>query len=109
MKNPMGVVFVFASAAFLGGCVVDSAGSNANEDAYGPGYTGYTVMDEDYGISNGYGPAFWSPRYHYYTGGYTQEYGGRGFYGHGAYYGHGRYAGVSAVGGSRRGHGGYYR
>ena len=103
MKNLMRVVLVVSSAAFLGGCAVDSAGPNASDDGYGPGYTGYTVMDQDYGISNGYGPAFWSPRYKYYTGS-TQAYGGRGFYGHGAYHGHGRYAtGYSGV------HGRYYR
>lgn len=85
MKKQVLVALLFTSAACLGGCAVDSARSNASGDEYSPGYTGYTVMDEDYGISNGYGPAFWSPRYKYYTG-YTQLPGSHGAYGDGGYY-----------------------
>ncbi len=84
MKHTILVALVFSSAAFLGGCAADSAGYDPDNE-YSPGYTGYTVMDEDYGISNGYGPSFWSPRYKYYTG-HTQLPGSHGAYGDGGFY-----------------------
>lgn len=100
MKQTILMAVVLSSAAVLSGCAVDSAGYNGSDDQYSAGYTGYTVSNQDYGISNGYGPAFWSPRYYYYTG-YNHGYGGRAYYGHGRSYG-GGYA--------RGGHGGgYYR
>lgn len=41
---------------------------------YSPGFTAFSTGDGGYGgYLNGYGPAFWNPRYVYY-GGYAQGY-----------------------------------
>lgn len=65
--NKIGLTLVLVTM-LLSGCATDTVQYDG-EDKYTPGYTAYTISDEGYGeISNGYGPAFWNPPYHYYNG-----------------------------------------
>ena len=69
MKKPMVAMLVLSSSVLLSSCVVDTTNVGTNYGEYTPGYTGYTVSYGAYApYYNGYSPAFWSPRYYYYTG-----------------------------------------
>ena len=72
--------------ALLCAVLIQSTGCTMNRDMnpelevrphakeYSPGFTGYSTGYGGYGgYLNGFGPAFWNPRYVYYTG-YGQGY-----------------------------------
>lgn len=86
MKNTTLVVLVLSSTALLSSCAVDSSTYGTTYVETDPVYTGYTIGDGSYNISNGYGPEFWNPGFAYV--GYNQAY-----IGHSSYYGgyHGGY------------------
>ena len=100
MKNTIAAVIVLSSSVLLNACAVNSPGYGTTYVETDPGYTGYTVGDGAYNISNGYGPEFWNPGFNNnnYVG-YSRAYIGHGGYYGGYYGGHGGYYG---------GHGGYY-
>lgn len=85
MNKSMIAVLVLSSAVVLSGCVGGPANDDVSYDSYEPGYTGYTVGYGPYGISNGYGPAFWGPGFYNYTSynnGYNRSYGGANYGGY---------------------------
>lgn len=76
----------FCGYVLLCGILIQSTGCTMNKDMnselevrphakeYSPGFTGYSSGYGGYGgYLNGFGPAFWNPRYVYYTG-YGQGY-----------------------------------
>ncbi|HBB52610.1 MAG TPA: hypothetical protein DCZ80_01745 [Legionellales bacterium] len=71
----MALVILSASGCMLDRDVNDQVEFAPNSKDYSPGFTGFSTGYGGYGgYLNGYGPAFWNPRYYYYTG-YNQGYG----------------------------------
>lgn len=70
MKTILLMIGLFSSLLVMSGCAVDNTDyGSTTYSRYNSGFTGYTASDAGYGlISNGYGPAFWAPRYYYYNG-----------------------------------------
>ncbi len=93
MKKLIFAMMVLLSTAFLGSCAMNSTPYGTTYIEGRPGFTGYTVGEGSYNISNGYGPEFWNPGY-----------GGVGGYNQRAWVTHGYYGGYRGthVGGFRR-------
>lgn len=71
----MVVVLVLNNGCMLDEEVHSDVGFMPKRTEYSPGFTGYTSGYGGYGgYLNGYGPAYWNPRYIYYTG-YQEGYG----------------------------------
>lgn len=70
----MVIVLVVSNGCMLDGEVKDDVAFKPTKYEYSPGFTGYSTGYGGYGgYLNGFGPAYWNPRYVYYTG-YNQGY-----------------------------------
>jgi len=114
MNKSILVAVALSSTVLISGCATYSTDSGPTYVETEPGYTGYTVGDGPYNISNGYGPEFWTPGNNNSLW-YNRVYSGHSYYGgyyggHGGYYGgHGGYVGQGGYAGGRGGyaHGGF--
>lgn len=61
MRTLIFAAMVFSSVTLLSSCTMNSTPYGTTYVEPQPGYTGYTVGDGSYNISNGYGPEFWTP------------------------------------------------
>lgn len=65
MNKILLLTVALSSAALINGCTVDKTEYGPDNTVYSAGFTEYTMIDYANGpISNGFGPAYWSPRYY---------------------------------------------
>ncbi len=107
MKKLIFASFALSSIALLSGCVADSNQYGTTYVETDPGYTGYTVGDGPYNISNGFSPAFWNPGYNnplWYNRVYVGNVYHGGYYGRHSGYARGSYVRHGGFTGYGRGH-----
>ncbi len=63
MKKLIFAAMVLSSTALISSCAMNSSPYGTTDFEVPSGFTGYTVGEGSYNISNGYGPEFWTPGY----------------------------------------------